>query len=137
MLNKAFARAESEIWTLKGNLKKIIDEVEGIRGLENHEAYIVLDNLVEKLEDAERELTYLQKSTKEGTLIEDSSTGKFFIEYNDGSKGYSLSCGNSLELFYDDEWHIGRVEARDSKYYFYGENTPFLYTGMRVRKRID
>ena len=137
MLDRAFVKAESEIWNAKRNLKKILDEVEGVRGLENHEAYVLLDNLVERLEDAERELVYLQKPTKEGTLIEDGDTGKFFISYNDGSKSYLLSCGNGLELFYDDEWHIGRVEAKDGKYYFYGEDRPFLHTGMRARKRVD
>lgn len=57
--------------------------------------------------------------------------------YNHDGESCDLSCGYKLELFVDDEWVIGRVEARgNGEYYFYGSNRPSLIQGMRVRKRL-
>jgi len=84
----------------------------------------------------EDEFKYLNSPTKEGVLQEDQDAGKYYIAFDDGSPSCNLSCGSTLEL-YDDDWIIGRVEAKDGEYYFYGGDRPHLFRGMKVRKRIN
>lgn len=147
MLDKEYSKAESIISNAKYQLEKIFDNG-NYKGVENYEAYKELEHLIEKLDDTERHLQYLGKPTKEGRLVEDRG-GKFFIAYDDGEESYLLSCGTSLEVYLKEDleedveegWHIGRVEHRSKNgqegYYFYGANKPFLYEGMRARKRIE
>lgn len=70
---------------------------------------------------------------KEGFLTEDRERKKYYIIYDDNTESNFLSCGSPLDIYYNNEWQEGRVEARGGKYYFYGDDNPFLYTGMRVR----
>lgn len=133
-MDKNYLKAKEIIDNARGDLNNIFVKAE-CKGVENEAAYRLLENIIEKLEDIAKGIKYLGSPTKEGILVEDSN-GKYFIEYDDGSKSYNLSCGNTLELLYNDEWQIGRVEAKDGEYYFYGEGIPFLHNGMRARKRI-
>lgn len=147
MYDENYLRAEDTISQTRYRLQKLLEN-SSTKGLENHEAYREIENLLEHLEDAERSLQYLSKPTKEGKLIE-SDGGKFYIAYDDGTESYLLSCGNNLEVYLQEDleedveegWHIGRVEHRSKNgqegYYFYGANKPFLYQGMRARKRIE
>jgi len=138
-MHSNFLKAQTLINKLKNELKQLSD-IENLKGLENLEAYQLVDHLIDELSGAEGTLSYLNKPTKEGTLQE-SSDGKFFIAFKDGSESYGLGCGHSLELYSDDEWLIGRVEHRKTSdqegYYFYGDYKPFLYSGMRVRLRVE
>ena len=98
------------------------------------ESYYLLEDTAEKLTNARNYLQYLSAPTKEGVLRE-GDNGKFYIEYMDGTESHLLSWGNPLELFLEDDWVIARIEAKDGKYYFHNGDKPFLYEGMRARKR--
>jgi len=53
------------------------------------------------------------------------------------TRSATLSCGHPLEILTDDTdkpWIIGRVEHSDA-YYFCGDETPYLCSGMKVRIR--
>ncbi len=134
-MDNNYIKAESIINNASYELKKIFEKAD-YKGTENREAYNTLEQLIERLEDAEKYIRYLATPTQEGVLKEHTGVGKFYIVYDNGEESHLLSCGNTLEIYIEDEWHIGRVEATDGKYYFYGEGRPFLYTGMRARKRI-
>lgn len=71
---------------------------------------------------------------KEGVIVKNKRTGKFFIACYNKSKSDNLCLGNQLEIYYNSEWHTGRVEMTDGEYYFYGNVKPFLYTGLRARQ---
>jgi len=134
-MDKNYFRAREIINKARHELEKIYNSADH-KGIEDQEANSLLEILIEKLEAAESEINYLSSPVKEGRLIEDGSRGKFYIEYDDKTESPVLNCGSALELYYNDEWHIGRVEATDGKYFFYGEDRPFLYTSMKARKRI-
>lgn len=147
MLDKNYVKAENIISKTRYELKKVLDDVSS-NGTENSKAFSEIEYLLEKLEDVETDLQYLNKPTKEGSLIK-ADGGKFYIAYDDGEESYPLSCGNSLEVYLKEDssedveegWHIGRVEHTSKNgqtgYYFYGANKPFLYQGMRARKRNE
>lgn len=114
---------------------------------EDKKAIKALEHLIEHLEDAESILERFSKPAKEGVLVEQSDE-KFHVEYNDGGESYPLSCGSSLEVYFNREdwdndiddvgWYSGRVEFKDGHYYFYGPGgNQMLYTGMKVRMRVD
>jgi len=45
-----------------------------------------------------------------------------------------FTCGSPIEIYYNGEWIIGRVEADiKGNYYFYGADKPYLHNGMRAR----
>ena len=134
-MDKRYVTAESIINKAAYELNKIYDSAT-TNTQEDREAYRAIETLLEALRDTEREIQYLSSPTKEGQLQEQSN-GKFAIEYMDGTESDDLSCGSSLEIYDQEEgWLFGRVEAKDGQYYFWGEGRPFLYTGMRARKRI-
>jgi len=133
-LNKEYREAIDIIEEARREIDKILEKQPEVKGVENLEAYYLLEDTAERLGSARNYLQYLSAPTKEGRLREDSN-GKFFIEYMDGTESHLLSCGNPLELFLEDDWVIARVEAKDGKYYFHAGDKPFLYEGMRARKR--
>lgn len=135
-MKNEYLKAQGIIARAKADLNKLLDEVSGNQTMEDLEAYAILDNAIDKLGNAEFDLRYLNSPVKNGVLDEDGESGRYYIAYDDGSTGYNLTCGDSIELFSDDEWILGRIEAKDQKYYFYGSGQPFLYRGMRVRKRM-
>ena len=147
MFDENYLKAEDTINQARCRLQKLLDN-SSTKGLENREAYKEIETLLEHLEDAEKSLEYLSKPTKEGRLIE-AEGGKYYIAYDDGTESYNLSCGNNVEVYLQEDleeeveegWHIGRVEHKSKNgqegYYFYGANKPFLYQGMRARKRIE
>lgn len=136
-MKNEYTKAQDIINKAKFQLQKILDEVQGNKTVEDHEAYSILDNIIDRLTSAENELEYLNSPVKYGVLQEDHETGKYYIAYDDGTESHNLSCGSTLELLIDDDWIIGRVEARDGQYYFYGADKPHLFRGMMVRKRIN
>lgn len=131
-----YTKAQDIINKARLQLQKILDGIQDNKTVEDHEAYSNLDNIIDKLTISENEFEYLNSPTKEGFLLLDNDTDKYFINYSDGLESSLLSCGSTLEIFNDGEWIIGRVEARDGKYYFYGLDKPFLFVGLKVRKRI-
>ena len=131
-----YTKAEYIINKARFQLQKLLDEIQDNQTIEDHEAYSTLDNIIDKMTSAENEFEYLNSPTKEGILIFDNDTDKYYIDYDDGSTSCLLSCGSTLELFLDGEWIIGRVEARNGDYYFYGGDKPSLNYGMKARKRI-
>lgn len=137
-MNEKYQEAKETITRARKQLEEITREPEITNGsIEDREAYDTLQDLLDRLEESERALNYLGSATQEGTLIMDPARGKFYIGYYDGGQSYLLSCGSSLELFMNDQWHIGRVEANSAGvYYFYGEGRPELAHGMRARLRI-
>ena len=134
-MEQGYILAESIISKAAYELNKIYDSA-GVKSPEDTEAYRAIEKALYALRDTEQELRYLSSPTKEGQLQEQSN-GKFAIEYTDGTESEDLSCGSSLEIYDQEEgWQFGRVEAKDGQYYFWGDSRPFLYTGMRARKRI-
>ena len=132
-----YTKAQDIINKSRLQLETILKAAENNKALEDKEAYYTLDNIIERLERAEDYLNYLNTPTKKGILMLNHDNNKYYIAYDDGTESYDLSCGYKLELFLDDEWNIGRVEARgDGEYYFYGCGKPSLFTGMKARKRI-
>lgn len=107
---------------------------------EDAEANNELEDLLGRLELAERTLTYLSKEPKEGVLELEPTQDRYFIVYSDGTESDTLHAGAGIEAYYNDEWQIGRVEHRTAEvgggYYFYGPGRPSLYRGMRVRSRL-
>ncbi len=104
------------------------------------EAYKTIERLIESLDEAEKDINYLTGERKEGVLVYNNDTERFYILFTD-SNDRELSCGNTLELHYQNKWHIGRVEhtrrGEEEGYYFYSDlHKPFLKAGMRVRKRL-
>lgn len=138
-MKAAYTKAEDVINKAQMELDRILETAAGgNQTIEDQEAYSTLENIIDRLERAENYLKYLNKPVKNGVLQLDTDTGKYFISFDDGEEGYLLSCGHTLEVYIDDEWIIGRVEARgDGEYYFYGADRPALYRGMRVRKRFE
>lgn len=110
------------------------------KGFENAEANNELEDLIAHLEMAERTLSYLSVTPREGQLEYDPTQERYYIAYDDGTESGTLHAGDGLEAFVNDEWHIGRVEHRTAEvgggYYFYGPGRPSLQMGMRVRSRI-
>ena len=72
---------------------------------------------------------------KEGVIVKNKKTGKFFIACYNKAKSDNLTRGNQLEIYYNNEWHAGKVEVIDGEFYFYGEVKTFLYTGLRARQK--
>lgn len=141
-MDKKYEEAISSVLSAKYKIEKLQKEVEA-GTYEERGAAFILEGLAGRLEDIESRLNYLAAPTREGTLIMDAKTEKFYIEYDDGGNSYLLSCGAMLEIYirdrYEDRyaWYYGRVEGRDgAEYFFTGANEPALMEGMRVRKRV-
>jgi len=135
MLNAKYREAWGILEQARYELNKIYEADPGATSEEDKEAYYILEDIISRLESAANSIEYLKAPPKEGRLREESN-GKFYIEYKDGTSGYLLSCGNRLEIRDGDQWQIGRVEAKNGKYYFYGDTKPNLYEGMEARTRI-
>lgn len=123
----------------KTKLKKLLDTTE-ISDFEDEEASYILQKIIEKLEDTEIILEYLNATPKDGILKKNTLTGKFYIEYNNTTNSHPLNYGNILELFYENEWHIGKIACTtkhgENLYYFHGDQKLFLCPGMVVRRRL-
>lgn len=110
-------------------LDTIVDDIDEENSLEEKIAFISLERLQEHLQYYNDTVEYLLKDTLEG-LLKCDDTGKFYLENK------YFSCGSSIELFIEDEWHIGAVEYDDVQgYYFKGANKPVLREGMKARIR--
>lgn len=139
-MDNKYLQANDIIKKAMYDLRKLLDQAD-YEGAENSQAYDNLEYLIEKMEDTTESIEYLAAEVKEGVLFLDKKLNKFYIKYYDGTESYPLSCGSSLEYFYD-EWLFGGVEytQRDGKegYYFYNHEAghPFLMEGMIVRKRM-
>lgn len=133
-LNEKYIEAIGILEESRKAIEEILESSPGTDGTENREAYFLLEDMAERLSSARDYLDYLTAPAKEGVLRE-SESGKFYVEFTDGTESHLLSCGNSLELFVDDEWIISRVEAKNGKYYFFAGDKPYLCEGMKVRKR--
>lgn len=143
-MNNEFIKANYLVSDLNYKLKAIFDDLDenyhtNINSLEDERAYDKLEYLIDAIDDFERDIKYLSSDDKEGFLKLHYSN-KFYIVYDDNTESELLSCGHSLEILVDDEWHIGRVEysweINNKGYYYYGLDNPLLYEGMRVRKRV-
>jgi hypothetical protein len=139
-LDKKYIAALDIISKAKSELQEIVDRGAPTDTFEDHEAYYELQNLLDKLTDSKADLEYLNTPAKEGVLAEDKRNGIFYIRYDDGTDSYHFKSECAIEAYIDGEWFWGRVEHKtvdDKKgYYFFGHpDEPFLYDGMRVRKR--
>lgn len=129
-----YLNARDKISYLKGDLEKILDKAD-YKGMENRACYSEIERLQEALDDAIRSIEYYSRPVREGKLIA-LPNGRFEICDRE------LTSGSSLEIYHEEEkeWVAGRVEYRrtDEKegYYFYGDDKPFLYEGMRARIRV-
>lgn len=130
-----YTKAQDIISKAGNDLNRILNMMADNKTAEDREAFYTLETIINQIEEAAHYLNYLNSPTKAGTLEEDPS-GKYYIIYDDGGKGDLLSCGHDLEIYYNDQWIIGRVEAREGDYIFYSDEIkPFLLKGMRARKR--
>lgn len=150
--NNLYTKHKAQISLLADKLSDALDKLPYYSENETMEEKMIresIENVVEKLRDLEHTMEYFSKPTKIGYLRE-NSTGKFEIDFDNGENSYPLSCGNRLEVYYEDsycdegnpkDWYAGRVEYQlrngQSGYYFYGPGKPFLYNGMKVRVRIN
>ena len=102
---------------------------------------VAVEQLEQELDEQIGDMKYFTLSTEEDILEFDSETERFLF------KGDQLTCGSSLEVYYDESWNIGRVESsckfktetNPSGYYFYNkrDDNIALEPGMKVRKRIS
>ena len=96
----------------------------------------------EALNDSKNTIKHFTKNTRQGCLKKNSQ-GKFYIQFGNGEESYAFSCGNSIEVYLDENakkdimegWHSGKVEYSD-KYYFCGPGNPNLNSNMRARVRV-
>lgn len=137
MLNSKYLSARNIVRNTKDELTTILESISSRDrdSIENNKAFYHLEYIIDKLDSVDNEFKYLNSDVKEGTL-QILDYGKYFIAYDDGTESYPLSCGHGLEMWDSDEeeWIIGRVEYNKG-YYFVGRNKPYLFNGMRVRKR--
>lgn len=134
-MKEEFNEAQNVINKAKFDLSRIFNNTGDNNTVEDQEVWNTLKEIIEHLESAEDYLNYLNAPLKEGVLGKDHETGEYFIAYDDGTESHDLSCGSKIELFIDDEWDIGSIDARDEQFYFNGSDQLILFIGMRVRKR--
>lgn len=135
-MNNAYEEAQRIIDDTKIQLGELLD-VFSVKTSEDEELYDILSHIIGRLTSASSSINYLNSPVKEGILQLDNSSKKYYIIHENGETSALLSCGNSLEIYCDDNWVIGRVEATlKGEYYFYGSDKPLLFSGMKVRKRI-
>lgn len=139
-MNTIYKNSLIDIENALYKLNKLYD-AEIKNSMEDKEAYYAICKAVEVLEDAKNTIEHYSKPSAVGVLREDSN-GKFCVEFPSGNS-YTLSCGNSIELYLKEDaeldisegWHAGRVEHNGKGYYFYPYKTMLLYEGMRARIR--
>ena len=96
----------------------------------------------EALNAAKSTIKRFSKNTRHGYLKKNFQ-GKFYIQFGNNEESYAFSCGNSIEVYLDENakkdimegWHSGKVEYSD-KYYFCGPGNPNLNSNMRARVRV-
>lgn len=91
--------------------------------------------IIDDLETAKNRVEYLSRPCREGSLYQ-NERGRFVVTFFDGGTGPELTSGSPLEVMYDEEWHIGRVEHKNTGYYFYGSGSPLLKDIEKVRVRM-
>lgn len=141
-MNSKYIKALDIIWKAKVDLKRIYEEAT-TKTMEEKSAYKAIERLLEELENAQGTIEHFSKPVKEGVLMENPQSGKFYIEFNDGSTSWDFSCGNLIEIYLKEDaendieqgWYAGRIEHNGKGYYFYGPGRPMLYRGMRTRIR--
>lgn len=118
------------------------NEYEDLSGLKidykDPEQLLLLDELrliMEKLDEANRRIEYLNKPVKyKGKLCRNNS-GKYELE-----NGHHYSCGSVIEVFISDDWHDApywarsRVEHDGKDYYLVGHKDMSL-EGLPARIR--
>lgn len=144
-MNINYLKALDKLNFTKSDVENLWEEAQKSKenGFENKQAYYIIENILEDLATAVHKLKRLSLPVEEGRLFEDSERGKFELVKNNGkSVGWFFSCGDYLEVFWDDgEWYPGRIEHTtrngQSGYYFYNSELghPFLYSGMKARTR--
>ena len=81
---------------------------------EDRQAYYMLENIIESIDNVIYKLKKLSLPAIEGNLLEDKDSEKFELIRSDTGKsiGYMFSCGDYLEVYDDEsrEWYHGRVE---------------------------
>jgi len=132
-MDQAYTTAKDIIADSHKELARLLEIAAQAAGADQA-AHALISSLLDKMSAAEKELTYLGSQIKEG-LLTIGQDEKYGIQFAEGG-GYPLEVGSHLELFSDEEWHLGRVEARGGRYYFYGEGRPFMRPGMKARIRI-
>lgn len=143
MLDKRIVKILEELDYVKGRVDYIKSDVGYDKNFENEIALKQLEYLSQSLDEYVYKLNYFSKDTRESILSFNDEFKRFY------TVGYPLTCGKAIEIFYNDEWLYGRIEASNrfktdenvSGYYFYnvgeeGEHK-HLEVGMKVRERVD
>lgn len=134
-MDRNFMHGLDIIKDMQREVNKILS-VADCKGMENNEASIALEMLLDTLDNARNTIEYYTKPIREGKL-KMNRAGKFDFIYATGE--FSLSCGNPLEINIDNIYYAGRVEhTTDKGYYFYCDDldNPKLINGMIARVRI-
>lgn len=97
----------------------------------------MLQGILDDMETTAARIEYLNKPVKEGNLYRNERGHYVVVYHGTAGDGPELTCGNSLEAYYDDEWHMGRVEHNGTDYYFYGPGKPLLAVIDKVRVREE
>lgn len=143
-MNESYLKVLNELSLTKSHIERLWEQGEA-KSFEDRQAYCIIENIIESLDEATYKLKRYSMPSVEGRLEEDSSREKFELIKEDGKGlGWFFSCGDYIEVLGDDgEWYPGRVEhtTRDGVkgYYFYNHDLdhPFLYTGMKARVRKE
>lgn len=132
---------ESKIRSLRTYLQSIVENAGSERTWEEKKILSCIDDLKEKLYDAEHDMKYYSKEPKVGKLHLQSD-GRYALEDT------TFTSGHGMEMFlydpYEKEevWFTGRVECKHTEngpvYYFLNSDGPNkdLEIGDMVRVRL-
>lgn len=144
-MNTNYLKILDKVIFAKDDIDKLWQTAEN-KTFEDKEACHMVENLIDQLDTALYKLKRLSWPAIEGKLQEDPEREKFELIRSDTGKGigWQFSCGSYIEVMDDDgQWYPGRVEHTTKNgctgYYFCNADmdSPFLYTGMKVRIRKE
>lgn len=99
---------------------------------EDRKIHILLDDLLDKLDDATNLIKYFNQTAITG-ILKELPNGRYGID------NYEITCNTPLEVYsyeYDD-WFLGRIEYSNRYYFCCDElDNPLLFSGMKVKIRI-
>lgn len=67
----------------------------------------------------------------QGTIYKNQQ-GRFTLD-----DGYYWTCGDAMELYYDDEWLNGRVEADSRGEYYFTDDDCIIYLQNGILARAE
>lgn len=133
----SYLKAIDRVKFAAADIQKLL-ETAPVKTFEDKQAYSIFESLSADLQSAISTAERFARPAIEGKLQEMGS-GKFELVSGSGKSIACFSSGSPLEVFSQEEgkWFSGRVEHKNSYYYFYCTDLdhPALFTGMKARIR--